>query len=199
MDKHKLYRVWKLVRPIHSWHFLAIAALFLGISVAALRENNYQMVRLREQVYQADKEDGDVQKALTDLQRFVTTHMNTDLTPGTNAVYPPIQLKHSYERLQAANIARAGNQKVYQDAQKHCESLNSTDFSGKNRVPCIQEYVKSHGTSIEEVPESLYKYDFLSPTWSPDLAGFSILATGLFTLLALVFWPFRNWLHRQVK
>lgn len=197
MHKKRLYRVWTKLRPLKPWWFLVLAALSLVVSVYALRANNMEMVRLRQAVYEADKSGGDVQGALTDLQRYVTSHMNTDLSGGPNGVYPPIQLKFTYERLQAVQNQQASNEQVYSDAQAHCERTHPNGFSGGGRVPCIQEYVKTHGKAVQPIPDSLYKFDFLSPTWSPDLAGFSVLATLLFTTLAVVLWLIKRWLKRQ--
>jgi hypothetical protein len=44
------------------------------------------MIELREQVFEADKEDGDVEGALRELREHVHSHMNTDLASGENAV-----------------------------------------------------------------------------------------------------------------
>ncbi|MDB5181326.1 MAG: hypothetical protein JWP13_89, partial [Candidatus Saccharibacteria bacterium] len=153
---------------------------------------------LRDAVYRADKDNGDVSKALTDLQRHVTSHMNTDLSTGNNAVYPPIQLRYTYERLREANV-KATNGQVYTDAQAHCESLNSTDFSGRNRVPCIEAYVESHGVQQKAIPDSMYKFDFVAPVWSPDLAGFSLLAAGLFGVIGLVTWLVGRYMKSHVS
>lgn len=177
MDKRHLHHVWTVVRPIRPRYFFAAGAVFLAVSGFALRANNLRMVELRDAVYTADKENGDVSKALTNLQRYVTSHMNTKLT-GPNGVYPPIQLKYTYERIRAAE-AKASNSSVYSDAQNYCETQNPNGFSGKNRIDCIQQYVESHGVAQKPIPQSLYKFDFVSPSWSPDAAGFSLLATAL--------------------
>jgi hypothetical protein len=113
--------------------------------------------------------------------------MNTDLSAGSS-VYPPIQLKHTYDRLVAAeqDNARKANAAIYTEAQKYCERLHPQSFSGGPRVPCISEYVASHGVAIPTVPDSLYKFDFVSPSWSPDLAGWSlVLAAISFVLLSV--------------
>jgi hypothetical protein len=149
-----------------------------------MRANYARMTELREAVYVADQNNGDVAGALTSLQRHVTSHMNTGLSAGSNAVYPPIQLKYTYERLREANL-KTDNEQLYIDAQAHCERLNPTDFSGRNRVPCIQQYVESNGAQQKAVPENLYKFDFVAPLWSPDLAGLSLLAAGAFALAGL--------------
>jgi hypothetical protein len=112
--------------------------------------------------------------------------MNTDLTPGKNSVHPPIQLKYTYERLLAEANKNTGNAQVYSDAQAYCESQNPTDFSGRNRVPCITQYITSHGaTPPVTVPDDLYKFDFVSPSWSPDLAGWTAVTTVILFLAAV--------------
>ncbi len=180
-----------------GWYFLAAGVCCL-ICINGLRTNNLTMVKLRADVYQADKDDGDVRGTLTNLQHYVTTHMNTDLTPSHNSVYPPIQLKYTYERLQAANNKPVSNEQLYNDAQTYCEGQNSTDFSGRNRVPCIQEYVSTHGqaAAAKPIPDSLYKFDFVSPVWSPDLAGWTAVATIALLLTAIVMFVLRR-LHRH--
>jgi preprotein translocase subunit SecF len=166
--------------------------------ILALRNNNLRMVHLKEAVYAADKNGGDTAKALQNLQHYVTGHMNTKLATGSDTVYPPIQLKYTYDRLVTAESERLAttNQQLYNDAQKYCESQNSSDFSGRNRVPCIQQYVKDHGQPLKTVPDSLYKFDFVSPVWSPDLAGWSVIATVIsgLTLLSVVIlrWWFKK-------
>jgi hypothetical protein len=168
-------------------YVLAAAGVSCVLCISALRSNNLHMVQLREAVYMADKDNGDVSGALTNLQRYVTSHMNTDLTPGRNAVYPPIQLKYTYDRLLAKNNANASNLQVYSDAQAYCEQQDSADFSGRNRVPCIQQYVKTHGATVPQaIPDSLYKFDFVSPVWSPDLAGWTAVSTVALLLMAVV-------------
>lgn len=198
MHARRLYNVWKKIRPIRPWHFFVIALICLGVSVFALRENNLHMVKLRDAVYAADKNNGDVQGTLANLQRYVTAHMNTSLTSGNTSVYPPIQLKYTYDRLRASNL-QVSNAQVYSDAQKYCEQQDPTDFSGRNRVPCIEQYVESHGVQPKPIPDAMYKFDFVSPTWSPDLAGWSLLATLFFALAGAGWWLFRRYLRRRLS
>jgi hypothetical protein len=198
MHRRRLYHIWTRVRGIKPWHFFVLALICLIVSIFALRANNLKMVQLRDAVYTADKNDGDVSKALTNLQRYVTAHMNTNLSAGNTSVYPPIQLKYTYDRLRAQQL-QLSNASVYNDAQKYCESQNSSDFSGRNRVPCIESYVENHGVKPQAIPDAMYKFDFISPAWSPDLAGWSLVATFFFALVGLVWWLFRHWLKRRVS
>lgn len=199
MNKRQLHHVWTKIRTVKPWYFLVIALLTGMVAVLALRHNNLHMMALKEAVYTADKNDGDTQKALQNLQVYVTSHMNTDLSAGNDAVYPPIQLKYTYDRLvqQESKQLASTNTKLYNDAQKHCEALDSTDFSGRNRVPCIQQYVKDHGANLPAVPESLYKFDFVSPMWSPDFAGWSLVVATISLLAFLVLLVINRWLKRQ--
>jgi hypothetical protein len=177
--------LWSKLRFIKPWYFLVLAVISGVICVFALRANNQHMVQLRNDVYTADKQGTDVRKPLQALQAFVTTHMNTDLNTG-NSVYPPIQLKYTYERLAKAGGAQT-NSKLYSQAQAYCEKLNSVDFSGHNRVPCIEKYVQGHGGKpTAPVPTELYQFAFVSPVWSPDLAGWSLAAAILNGLLFVV-------------
>jgi len=151
-------------------------------------------------VYQADKDNGDINKALNNLRSYVYGHMNTNLTSGADAVYPPIQLKYTYDRLVTAesNRVSAANTQVYTDAQHYCEQLYPGSFSGGPRVPCITDYVSTHGTKPQTIPDSLYKFGFTSPTWSPDLAGWSMVFTGLSAVLGVVLFLIRRWFKVNV-
>jgi hypothetical protein len=187
MNKRHLHHLYTLIRPIKLQYFAAAFLVSMAVMVLALRHNNLQMVHLKEAVYAADKNGGDTAKALQNLQHYVTAHMNTDLSSGSDTVYPPIQLKYTYDRLVQAESDKLAttNTQLYNDAQKYCEAQNSADFSGRNRVPCIQQYVKDHGQPLRTIPDSLYKFDFVSPVWSPDLAGWGVVATVLSGLLLL--------------
>lgn len=162
------------------WVLTGLFVLSASVSIIALRQNNQKMVELRNAVYEADRNGGDVNTALNNLRAHVHSHMNTDLSSGNN-IKPPVQLKYSYERLQAQEQARVAsiNQRVYTEAQAHCERLNPGSVSGRVRVPCVEEYVNANGEKPKQIPPSLYQYDFVSPSWSPDLAGWSLVVTGL--------------------
>lgn len=187
MNKKYWHFVWTTyIRPVKVWYLVALTLVSLLVSVLALRSNNQHMGQLREAVYTADKENNNVVKSLQNLQQYVNSHMNTSLASGNTSVYPPIQLKYTYQRLQEAAQAKAAqsNASLYSEAQKYCEQQDSTDFSGRNRVPCIEQYVKDHGGTVaQKVPDSMYKFDFASPSWSPDVAGWGLVATGLFAIL----------------
>lgn len=176
LNKQKKEKI-KIIANLPYKVFLVIFVLSSLTFVLAMRGNNQQMVELRNAVYEADKNDKDVSGAVNNLRRHVYGHMNTDLSSGGNSIKPPIQLKYSYERLQQAEKQRvdAVNEKIYTDAQSYCERLNPASFSGGARVPCVEEYVSRNGAKPNIVPAGLYQFDFISPSWSPDLAGWSLI------------------------
>jgi hypothetical protein len=200
MDKKHLHHLWKRIRPVKTWYLLVAFLLCATVAVFALRHNYQVMVELRENVYQADREAGDVEGALQELRRHVNNHMNTNLTSGAESVYPPIQLKHTYERLVKARQERlkASNVDLYTAAQNHCEQQHPESFIGGPRVPCIEEYVREHGVGVnpdqEPIPDALYKFDFASPSWSPDLAGWSVLASAVLLVAAAVRFGLGRWI-----
>lgn len=189
--KSSIEKFWKIPYQL----LLVILIILCGASVYQLRDNNQHMVELRNKVYQADENGQGVEASLNNLRTYVYSHMNTNLSSGGNSIKPPIQLAHTYQRLvdEVNAKAQAANSKIYTDAQNYCQGLNPTDFSGKNRVPCVTAYVTSHGVNIPAVPAGLYEFDFVSPIWSPDLAGWLAVLSGLMGIATLV-----NYLHRKL-
>jgi len=171
------------VRPL----YLGAATTASGlVSLYLLRRNNLTMSQLRDQLREADKSGKDVNQALDDLQQYVLHHMNTSL--ATESVYPPIQLQYTYERLMAAEQAKVDgqNSQLYINAKDYCEQQNPTSILGRDRVPCIEQYLQDHqAVQAQAIPASLYKFDFVAPRWSPDLAGWSLVLFGLLTLALL--------------
>ncbi len=200
MNKRYIHHVWRKLRPISFWYFLAAFLVFATIGIFALRQNNLKAIELRNKVLEVDKENGDIEGALREIREFVYSHMNADLSAGTN-IQQPIQLKYSYERLIEVEKKRVekANENVYTRAQTYCEKKYPASTSGGPRVPCIQEYVTSNGEKQKSIPDALYKFDFVSPVWSPDLAGWSLLLAGVFLLLFIVRFGIERWLKFELN
>ena len=191
MDKQYFRKLHSFLQRINVYVLVVVLVVSITVCVFALRQNNLQELKLRDAVIAADKDNKDVEGALTELRTFMYSHMNTSLSSGPNAIKPPIQLKYSYERLVEAEQQRltVENSKVYIEAQAECEKRFPKGLSGSGRIPCITDYVASRGVEQKNIPDSLYKFDFVSPTWSPDLAGWSMLAaivSGAFLVLRLL-------------
>ena len=171
--------------------------MFGVMSLVALRHNNEQMIRLRDAVYTADKDNGNVEGALWALRSYIYAHMNTSLASGPNAVHPPIQLKYTYERLEQAQETALGqgDSAIYQAAQSYCDGQST---EGSEVITCIQQYAASHGVQLAPISPSLYEFDFVSARWSSDLAGWSIVLTVLSALGLLVTAPYHWWAKKYL-
>lgn len=190
MNKRRIRNYYRQFHIIPAWYFLVASLLCLMIGVYGLRQNNLKMVELRKAVITADESNGDVETALNNLREYVYAHMNTDLSGGNNAIKPPIQLKGRYDRLLSEENIRVKAQN--DQVQKRAEAICTAQFpaSGYNspRVSCVQNYVATNAVKTGEVPADLYKFDFVSPRWSPDLAGFGLFfSVGFFVLFVLRF------------
>jgi preprotein translocase subunit SecF len=159
------------------------------VCVFALRHNNVQMARLRDAVYAADQNNGDVNTALNNLRKYVYAHMNTNLSSGQGNIKPPIQLKYTYQRLYDTRLAevQSANQQVYLDAQFYCHT-HADQNSVSAQQGCIQNYAVNHGVggAAINIPAGLYEFDFVSPSWSPDLAGWSLITTVIFFIAFVI-------------
>jgi preprotein translocase subunit SecF len=178
---------------------VVIWAISILVFMGAYRQNNIRMIELREAVFIADKENGDVDSALRDLRQHVYGHMNTDLTGGSEiAIRPPIQLKYRYEQLVAQEKSRveAKNESVYAEAERTCEARYPAGRLADGRVQCVQDYVSINGVVEQSIPKELYQFDFVSPRWSPDLAGWSFILM-IISLALIIFRLGRKLLVRE--
>jgi hypothetical protein len=165
--------------------FLIILLVGSGyLSVYNLRQNNLEMLRLREAVFTADREDGDINEALLKLQNFVVSHMNTTLPKLGDQ--KAIQLKYTYERKVAAEDSRvaAARTTLNSEATEYCQKTYPTS-SFTVRSQCVQDYFTAHPVKDVEIPVELYSYDFFTPLWVPDLAGLSLLVSAILAVALL--------------
>lgn len=153
-----------------------------GASLLALRTNNQRMIALYKQVELADLNGQGVHEALEALQNHVATHMNS--TPPKLGDNPSVQLKASYERAKKieTNRVSAEREKVAVDATAYCEAtIRNTLLS--NRASCVAEYIAARPVVEKPILADLYRYDFVSPRWTPDTAGWLLALTGCCLIL----------------
>jgi hypothetical protein len=180
----------KLLDMRHRAYFPWLVLFIISglICIGALRHNNTTMINLRNDVYTADKNSGNVEAALDTLRSYVYGHMNTDLST-VNGIKPPIQLKYTYDRLTQQAEQTANNSQLYTTAENYCQEQipASVSISGRGRISCVTDYVLNHGGKAgAAVPAALYQFDFISPSWSPDLAGWSLVAAAFFGLMFVI-------------
>lgn len=203
MDLNKSFfrRFARILKPINLWVFLVIAIVSGVVCVLALRDNNYKALALRDTVIQVDKDNGDIEAALRELRTFVYGHMNTNLAAGDNAIKPPIQLKYRYERLLEAQQQDAKRQsdQIYSEAQAECEKKFPSGLRNSGRIPCITEYISNKGIQQTPIPASLYKFDFVSPIWSPDMAGWSLVVASVSFALFVIRFGMGRWVRAELR
>lgn len=202
MDKSFFKHLNKAIRGFNIFIPLVIAVVFGVICIFSLRNNNLTALKLRDKVNQVDEQNGDIESALRELRSYIHSHMNTDLSSGPNAIKPPIQLKYRYERLVKAEQEKLGTEsaKIYTEAQAECEKRFPVGLSGSGRIPCITEYVSSRGVQPSStIPDSLYKFDFVSPKWSPDLAGWSLIISTLSLAVFVIRLLMDKWIKAELR
>lgn len=183
------------VLSLKTWQLSIILILLLFVSATLLRLNNLGMVERRQAVVKADKA-GDKQKtleALQELRSYVNSHMNTSLGKG-------VYLEYSYAADRDAAIERAAsanatnpNSVAYQQASVECRSrfAGGVESYRNDYVQCVIDRVGAL-TQAEDPTEGIdlpkadaYRQNFVSPLWSPDLAGLAVLLS-LLTALTIV-------------
>ncbi len=201
MDKKFFQHFAAALRNFNKLIPLTIAIIATVVCIFALRANNLQALKLRDNVTQVDKADGDIEAALRELRTYIYAHMNTNLSSGPNAIKPPIQLKYRYERLVNAEQEKlsADNSRVYTEAQAECEKQFPKGLSGSGRIPCIKDYVASRGIKQSTIPDSMYKFDFESPSWSPDLAGWSLVIASISFAVFVVQIILDRWVKAELR
>ncbi len=178
-DKKQVRRGIRQLQYLKTWQLLILLILVGFIAATFLRLNNIGMVQRRDSVGQADKA-GDplaIQARLYDLQRYVSAHMNADM----GSIY----LEHQYKRDTEAAIGAASgpsnpNGNIYKKAQDVC----APRFRGYSQayLQCTVDYLAQYSPSdspsaTANLPKAdAYRYSYISPLWSPDFAGFSVLA-----------------------
>lgn len=188
MDKKSSQYQYTKTRNFRAWPLLVVSLVCLMVGVYGLRQNNLEMVRLRQAVIEADEKNEDVEQALYNLRSYVYTHMNTNLASGDFAIKPPIQLKYQYERLasQEAKRVKTQNKSIQAKGEAICARKHPGAGFNSPRVACIADYMKIHAVTESSVPSELYKFDFISPRWSPDLAGLALLGSVIFFILFIL-------------
>ncbi len=188
-DSKRLRNSVKGLQRVKTWQLVIVFILFAFIAATFLRLNNIGMVERRAAVISADK-SGDERilvNRLYDLQRYVTSHMNTDLGGG-------VGLEESYTRVYQKWLEEESNRgsalgNVYKKAQEVCEPQFS--YYTVAYLQCTTNELEKYPSSQAAMEEGtspnpkVFVHTFASPTWSPDFAGWSLVVCAF--ILALIF------------
>ena len=191
IDKKKTKFRIKRLSQIKTWQLVILLIMSGFISATFLRLNNVGMVERRESVENADKA-GDIvnlQQRLYDLQRYVSTHMNAD--PGK------IALDHTYKQMYdrklkefEEEIKNQSNNDTVSKVRAVCDAKAQQGGYGRfttqadpRYINCINEEwakcpaAKATNLQFEAPSTEPYYHTFVSPIWSADYAGWSLLVT----------------------
>ena len=189
-DKSRIRKNIKDLQRVKTWQLLVLLVIMCFVTATFLRLNNIGMVQRREAVINAD-EAGDVQnmtERLYDLQRYVSAHMNADLGQG-------VYLEKSYNRdLQEWMTSQYGtsnpNGNIYNAADEVCApQFSNYSYAYLN---CITNELAKYPSATDPASDTskprqeAYIHSFYSPLWSPDFAGWSVIACIVIVLMILV-------------
>ncbi len=200
IDKRKTKFRIKRLSQIKTWQLVILLVMSSFISATFLRLNNVGMMERRESVENADK-TGDIvslQQRLYDLQRYVSTHMNAH--PGK------IALDHTYKRVYDQKlkefeevIKNQSNNDTVSKVRSVCDSRAQQGGYGRATTQADPRYVNCINEEWEKYPAAKvanlqfeapstepYYHTFVSPVWSADFAGWSLLVTVLIAVIIIV-------------
>lgn len=187
-NKKHAKRDLKQLQRVQTWQLMVILLLASFVALTFLRLNNIGMVERKEAVLNADKVgDAEVTRSrLYDLQRYVTSHMNTDMGKG-------VYLEDSFRRDTQAAYTKASNDSnpngnIYKKAQEVC-APQFTSYSYAYLQCTTNELAKYPAATVNAnsvvLPKAnSYRHVFISPLWSSDFAGWSVLiCIVIFTMI----------------
>jgi len=187
-------RTLRRVKALKTWQLVIILLLGLLVSATFLRLNNLGMDERRQAVIEADQkgDDAATKQALVELQHFVSSHMNTSLEKGVYRV-------HAYERdrdaaLETATNASNPQSEAYKQASVECRARfqGGVESFRNDYVQCVLERVSALSAAGDpatgaHLPQAdAYRYDYVSPAWTPDAAGLSLLFCAIVTGVIIV-------------
>jgi hypothetical protein len=187
-DKRQIRRNMKQLQRVQTWQLLVLLVLLAFVAATFLRLNNIGMVQRRDAVLSADKaaDTAGMTDRLYDLQRYAASHMNANTGP----FYLDQQYKRDVEKLvtEASVVTNP-----YGNINAEVDTLCRSRFSSYSQawVQCFAEELGKYPAAPDPAGQvtlpsaDLYRYDFISPRWSPDFAGWSVLVCLVIVVMIL--------------
>lgn len=178
-QKAQLRNNIRRLNKVKTWQLVLLLLVAVFVSMTFLRLNNVGMVERRAAVEYADKSGvtDTVHQRLYDLQRYSAAHMN--------ASSGPVYLEQLYKRdsqriLEEAMNTSNPNGNIYAKADDVCRPQfgNSYSIHYQNCFMAeLDKYPAADNVDISPTMpnQQLYRHNFVSPLWSPDFAGWSVL------------------------
>lgn len=205
VGKSRIKKRLKQIRALKTWQLILLLLLAVFIDLTALRLNNVGMIRRREAVLSADKSGDEeaARRATVELGEYVRTHMNSggiiysddshwfknrnEVKVIWANIYESDTRRAQSEADSAANSNPNGN--IFKKADDVCRPKYTT--YSQPYFTCILEeqnkYPTSNTLQTKFVPPdvSKYTYSFVSPLWSPDLAGWTTLVAIIIIVMII--------------
>ena len=188
-DKRQVRKTIRDLQRVKTWQLLVLLLLAGFISATFLRLNNIGMIERRAAVISADKQADETNtiERLYDLQHYVSSHMNTDLGKG---VYLEESYNRDYQNWQTKIYGDANpNGNIYKKAQEVC-APRFNHYSTAYLQCTTSELAKypaasNPGSATGSPKPASYVHGYISPVWSPDFAGWSLVACGVIALMII--------------
>ncbi len=172
---------------------IAVVCALLG--VVALRANNHSAAVRLAKIIEKDNQTQPVSSDVEDLRKYVFRHMNSSVH---------FELTGSYNRAVAAASAHPATASgdLYSQAQAACDHPGIGSIA---QAQCVQEFLSTRlqpGTNPQPpqaVDRSQYTYSYVSPSWTPDLAGGLLLGAILLALASLTVYTVNSFKVTQAK
>lgn len=188
-DKRQIRHSIRQLQQVHTWQLFVLLIIAAFVAATFLRLNNIGMVQRRDAVLASDTSGDNTTTVnrLYDLQRFTASHMNAN----TGGFY----LEDQYKRDVAKSVSRASSDtSPYGNINATVDHLCRSRFSSYSQawVQCFAEELGKYPPAPDpadtaKLPSTdLYRYNFASPYWSPDFAGWSVLTCGVIALMILI-------------
>lgn len=182
-DKRSIKRSIKQLQTIKTWQLAILLVLMLFITATFLRMNNTGMIQRRQAVAAADKTGNidEINARIYDLQRYSAAHMNAN----TGTFY--LTEQYNREVRKRAEAVSEQSSEASLAIRRQADAVCQPQFTtwSPAYVRCFaDELAKYPAETITEanleLPSSaLYRYSFVSPRWSPDFAGWSVVISLL--------------------
>ena len=207
VGKGRIKKRLKQIQSLKNWQLFILLLLVIFVDLTALRLNNVGMVRRREAVEAADKA-GDIEatrKATIEFANYVHAHMNSGgivysdkkhwfkINREVKVAWANIYESDMRKAEQIARKAESNNPNgnIFKKAEEACRPRFHGGYSlayqqcildEQNKYPASnQGQIKAQYPNISE-----YTYNFVTPLWSPDLAGWTTLLAFIIIIMIIV-------------
>ena len=198
------------LKRVKTWQLFLILLPLLFLSATFLRLDHQGMIDRREAVLKADEEgtDEDIAAALRRLQQYTSTHIVINIVEhnGMSEVVfgtAPFYLENQYIKKATAALedARSNfdgddnpNGNIFDLAAAVCDPPAQREkWPWARYRDCFLAEIAKYPASeaIDDLQQALipstalYRHDFASPVWYPNLAGLSVLLCAVILVVII--------------